>query len=306
MVAMSKFIKKIIIFLLPVVIVLCIFEIILRVMPNDYKYKRERLLENAEDIEVLTLGSSHGHYGINPEYLTMKGFNLSNISQSFDLDYKLLETYGSNLDNLKIIIIPVSYFSLFSSLNSGNESWRIKNYVLYYHINDVFSVQNSFEILNGTVISNLYRIYQYVKNRDNLITVSDTGFGLNYSSTVKNDLAETGKTAAMRHIHYDKKMFSHNQRMAQNIIAWCKKRGIKIAFVTLPAYYTYVKELDSIQLHETINYMATVDKENDHVCYYNYLEDNDFIADDFFDADHLNEMGAEKFTKKIDKIIMCL
>jgi hypothetical protein len=301
---MKKFIQKIIIFFLPVVIALCIFEMLLQIIPNDYKYKRDQLLKNSKDIEVLILGNSHAHYGINPEYLTMKGFNFSNISQSLDLDYRLLENYGSALDNLKTIVVPVSYFSLFSRLASGNESWRIKNYVLYYHIKGMFSIQNNFELLNGTMLSNLYRLYQYMKDRNRLITVSNDGFGLSYSSAVKNNLEETGETAALRHTHYDTKIFSYNQEMIQNIIEWCSKRNITLIFVTLPAYYTYRNNLDSNQLNETINYMVNIEEEHNNVFYYNFLENNDFISDDFYDADHLNEIGAKKFTKKIDRIII--
>jgi hypothetical protein len=301
---MKNFIRKIIIFFLPVVIVLCILEIVLQLIPNDYKYKRDQLLKNAKNIEVLILGNSHAHFGINPRYLTMEGFNFSNISQSFDLDYSLLETYESNLDNLKIVVVPVSYFSLFSRLASGNESWRMKNYVLYYHIKHSFSIQNNFELLNGTMLSNLYRVYQYITDRNRLITVSDDGFGLSYSSTVKNDLEETGKTAALRHTHYDTEIFLYNQEMIQNIIGWCNKRNITLIFVTLPAYYTYRNKLEGNQLNEMINYMVNIGEEYNKVYYYNFLEDRDFVTDDFYDADHLNEIGAEKFTKKIDSIIL--
>jgi hypothetical protein len=303
---MNKFMRRLIIFFLPVIVVVCILEVFLRIIPNDYKYKRDQLLENAENVEILILGNSHAHYGINPEYLTMRGFNFSNISQSLDLDYALLETYGSKLENLKIVIIPVSYSSLFSSLLYGDEAWRIKNYVLYYRIKCATSIQNNFELLNGTMIANLYRLYQYMKDRGGGggITVSDAGFGLKYSSTIKNNLEETGKTAALRHTYYDEKIFFHNQEMIQNIIEWCNKKDVKVVFVTLPAYYAYVNELNDIQLNKTINYTDDIVEKAENVYYYNFLEDNNFIADDFFDADHLNETGAEKFTKMIDEIII--
>jgi hypothetical protein len=303
--AMKKFIPKIIIFFLPVVIVLCILEMLLQIIPNDYKYKRDQLLKNAKDIEVLILGSSHTYYGINPDYLTLRGFNLANGSQSLELDYSLLETYGSNLDNLKIVVVPVSYFSLYYELALWSESWRIKNYVLYYHIKYPFSIKNNFELLNSTVISNLYRLYQYITDRDSPIAVSDAGFRLSGTSTVDNDLEKTGRDRALAHTgFYDTERFFYNQKMIKNIIEWCNKRNITLIFVTAPAYYTYRDNLDKVQLNETINYMVNIGKENNNVYYYNFLEDNDFIADDFFDADHLNEIGAKKFTKKIDRIII--
>jgi hypothetical protein len=49
--------------------------------------------------------------------------------------------------------------------------------------------------------------------------------------------------------------------------------------------------------------MLHIEKENENVYYYNFINDNDFLENDFFDADHLNELGAMKFTKKIDDVI---
>jgi hypothetical protein len=49
--------------------------------------------------------------------------------------------------------------------------------------------------------------------------------------------------------------------------------------------------------------MIKIERENENVYYYNFLDDNDFVEDDFFDADHLNELGAMKFTKKVDSAI---
>ena len=43
-------------------------------------------------------------------------------------------------------------------------------------------------------------------------------------------------------------------------------------------------------------------KLNDSI-YYNFLTDKSFIAEDYYDADHLNEIGAKKLTLKIDSII---
>jgi hypothetical protein len=41
----------------------------------------------------------------------------------------------------------------------------------------------------------------------------------------------------------------------------------------------------------------------DNVTYQNFLLDSSFSAIDFFDADHLNEIGAKKLTSKLDTLI---
>ena len=39
------------------------------------------------------------------------------------------------------------------------------------------------------------------------------------------------------------------------------------------------------------------------VIYKNYMYDKMFIENDFYDADHLNEIGAEKLTKLLNNLI---
>lgn len=279
-------------------------EYSLRAIPNNYKYKKECLLKEADNIEILVLGSSHTNYGINPDFFLLDGFNFSNISQSLDLDYELLKKYGTKIKNLEYVIIPVSYFSLFSSLLKETENWRVKNYYLYYGVvpdKSSLSVKNLFELSNGTIISNISRIYHSYKDKTNLITVSDKGFGLDFNSGVKNDMEETGKAAALRHTHIDSEMFEYNKKIIGKIVEWCKKRNIKLIFITLPAYYTYREKLDEEQLNKTINYMKSIVDNN--VYYYNLLDEDNFPEEDFFDADHLNGAGAMKLTKIINDFI---
>jgi hypothetical protein len=294
------------IFFIPVIIVLCLTELFLRIIPNDYKYKKEQLLNQSQNIQILVLGSSHAHYGIDPNYFSIAGFNFANISQSLDIDYKLLEKYGDKLVQLKYVVIPISYSTLFSTLGTGNENWRIKNYILYYNISASFSFGNYFELLNGTMLSNAGRLYQYIKDQSKLITVSDKGFGLNYSSNIKNDMEKTGEAAALRHTHFDTNIFNYNKTILDQIIKWCNAKNVKLVFITFPAYDTYKDKLDNNQLQETINYMDLIGERNDNVYYFNLLNENDFIQEDFFDADHLNEIGASKLTKKINNILLVI
>ena len=71
------------------------------------------MLFRSENIKALFLGSSHTYYGINPEYFSRNSFNMSQMSQSLDLDYKILEKFEGRLSNIEYIILPISYFSLF-------------------------------------------------------------------------------------------------------------------------------------------------------------------------------------------------
>lgn len=90
---MRGFLLKLILFILPVII-FCVFaEVKLRSIDNDYKYKNEWLGKNASKVKLLTLGSSHTYFGINPEEFSVPAFNLAHVSQDLTFDYFLFEKY---------------------------------------------------------------------------------------------------------------------------------------------------------------------------------------------------------------------
>ena len=124
---MKKFLFHVSKIIIPIVLFFLVLEIAIRNIPNDYQLKKEYLDKNAEEINTLILGSSHTFYGVNPEYFSKKTFNAAYVSQSLDLDFEILNAYNSKLKKLKTVIIPISYFSLFETLETDIEKWRIKN-----------------------------------------------------------------------------------------------------------------------------------------------------------------------------------
>jgi hypothetical protein len=116
----------------------------------------------------------------------------------------------------------------------------------------------------------------------------------------------TGKTASKRHsvnLDKNKTTFSKNIRTINSIIEFANTHNLKIIFITCPAYSSYSKNLNPIQLDSYVNIINQISAKNTNTTYYNLLEDKTFIADDYYDADHLNEIGAKKLTLKIDSII---
>ena len=77
-------------------------------------------------------------------------------------------------------------------------------------------------------------------------------------------------------------------------------RHIKVFLFTPPAYFTYTNNLNQKQLNQTIATAEALKKVNDHVSYINFLNDSTFIKSDFYDADHLNDIGAKKLTETIN------
>lgn len=252
--------------------------------------------------EILILGSSHAVAGVNPVCFDDSTYNLANISQSLNYDEKLLKKYAPELANLKVVILPVSYGSLFSRMEKGSEKWRVKNYNIYFSIISSWRISNYAELLNGKVKTNLVRILAYYLHGENLITITPLGFGNNFSSTVKNDLYETGLAASRRHTK-SFKYLKYNLAVLERIAEYCEKNDIILLLFTPPAYQTYRDNVSTEQYNTMLSLTNRMANDSDSVYYFNFFVDTDFTEGDFFDADHLNEKGAEKMSKKLNSIV---
>ena len=278
-------------------------EALIRNIPNDYSYKRGYLDQNASDVEILFLGSSHAYRDINPIYIDANSFNAAYVSQSLYYDYRILEKYNDNWARLKYIVIPVSYFSLFYKLEDSPESWRIKNYSIYYYIRTTYHIADYSELLSNKLNINLERIFAYYSAGQTNITSSNLGWGAKDKPTIKFDFAEKGEEAAQRHTVANDVFFDENVNVLRSIISFAEAHDAQIIFYTPPAFKTYVENLNERQLSRTILTMTELDNAYPNVIYMNFLTSDLFGQSDFYDADHLNEIGARKFTLEIGKLI---
>jgi hypothetical protein len=305
---MDKFIKNTLIFIFPILILGIGIEVLMRNIPNVYSYKKAYLDKNSRKLKVLYLGQSHTFFGINPSYSKYKSFNAAYVSQSIDLDWAILRKYQSQWDSLRYIIIPVDYFSLFSKLENGVEASRMKNYRIYYDIdpNPYSNILNKFEIFSNTPITLKEKIQDYyIRKIPPSIKCSELG----YYSTLKNgkrDLIVTGKKDAELHTRADKGNFNEIFKDLKSILEFAEAKKIKVLIFTSPAYYSYVQNLDTNQLNITYRTIAELDKSHGNVTYIDLLTDSSFNSNDFYDADHLNDIGAQKLTMKLDSIISFL
>ena len=295
---MRKFIIKILFFLSPILIIAISIEILLRNIPNDYSYKNNYLEENADNLETLFLGSSHSYYGINPQYCTGNSFNASHISQTIDLDFQLLKKYSSDLKNLKFLVIPIDYFTLYSRTSTDVESWRMKNYHIYYNLKTSLNPIDYFELFSFNLNQNYKRISEYYFRNKNNLTCSKLGYGNIIEKQA--DLIESGKIAAARHTIYDEKYINESIEIINDFIYYAEENNILILFYTSPAYITYRANLNSTQLNFTIKTIDSICNNHKNSVYINLLDDERFLKDDFRDADHLNRNGAIKLTTIID------
>lgn len=279
-------------------------EFLLRQVANTYEYKYDWMQRNASEVEVLILGSSHTYFGIRPEYIDGKTFNLANVSQEYTQDLFLLEYWQDKYKQLKKIIVPVSYFSLFiNSIEDGDEWYRLRYYQIYMDYNkNLLNPRYNFELSHWPSakkkFDKLFQTFDY-----NIIPCDKWGWGSHYRLADKDRTNwDDIKTAIKRveiHTTSNWKYVEENYTKLENIARFCKKHKIQLVLVTTPCWHLYYNNVNKKQLSIMYNLTQQLLKKYD-LIYLDYFQDERFVADDFYDIDHLSDIGAIKFSKIIN------
>lgn len=297
-------------FFLPIVTIAFVAEYSLRQIPNDYSYKNQWMEMNSKNIDVLCLGPSTVYYGINPYFFTKRAFNASHVSQSINYDRFIFSKFFNRMDSLKYLILDIDYWSPFSSLETGDEWWRAKNYAIYYGsdyhngelkynyelaVHKIGTFKTAFKGLETTL-----GVTEYSN-----INVNKLGFGLNYSSKNKRRDWDNGKLNALRQNDWIKKqiplhLIERNRLFIDEIIKKCKEKGVKVLLITSPTYTTFRENLDTNYLKIKNDFCRSFVIETNNIAFADFSNDVRFVEEDFFDAYHLNEIGARKLTTIIN------
>jgi hypothetical protein len=291
-----KLLRKLALFFIPIIIAAFILEMTLRSIPNDYKFKKQQLLMRSDSIEILILGGSHTAYDIIPDYLNKNSFNLAYVSQTLHLDKLVFNRFKSQLPNLRVVILMMAYPTLSHKPNEGEESWRKFNYYRYYDIKPEQKLQAYYlELFNIPFNQNIDRIINYLTKKT-ILTCDSDGWFHNYTHLKSVDLEKTSVTAAKRHENGSQD-FTSNLATLEELIETCRQDNIKVFILSMPLYKTYIKHLNPEKLAKTFNVTIQIANKYDNVEYLNFSSDPRFESLDFYDADHLNDLGAKKFTE---------
>ena len=285
---MKKFILKVLLYLFSLGIVFLLMEYRIGKVPNTYSYKRQCLEQQLDSIQVLVLGSSRSLYGIDPAYFTLHGFNLGNVSQSIYYDTHLTLKYLDQMPKLKYVLINLSYTSLGASLGDGIEAWRE-----YYSKTYLYPIN----LLPGLLVKG---------SKAGLINGMNRN-GYSILDTTKNYMSISDSLGKERVVFNEKNYKAYHQ--AENIanlegmLAALRKRNVQPVFIYPPALSTFYKYVSPTIEQENERMLRSIcDKYN--AGFYNYFRDSRFVERDFNDNDHLNFLGAAKFSKIINDEIL--
>jgi hypothetical protein len=302
---MKLFIKKILLYSIPILLLAVISEYLLRKVPNDYNTKVEKYKTDATNIRVWILGSSYGLYNLNPAWFELDTYNGSHVLQSLDLDTKIFEKYEGRFSNLQYVIMPVTFASFFYRLEDTRSRFLLKNYAVYYGFSGGLNPANYLEILDQPFSVNRTHLFDYYLKKKSHLKITALGFDSTYHSTEKKTSID-GPTAGEAIERLDMKGISlvdEQKRNLELIIEKCRERKIKLLLFTPPAYEGFYTPADTLHLNTSIRACQEMQDKYDNVRYYNFLGDSSFTIDDFYDYSHLNQFGSKKLSAKFNQIL---
>jgi hypothetical protein len=300
---MKNFLTKLMLFLLPIVLAGGLAEGALRAIPNDYATKAKAVIDKAESLEVLFFGSSHTLYGIDPSVMSVEGYNLAHPSQSLDLDYRLYQRFAPQLPQLTTVVITVSSFSLFSTLATGLEQWRLANYAMYYDLDLPWSLENQTELFSNAFKTSALKLWRYYVSNQNPIRINDFGFQAKPASTTL-DFTGSAILAASRHTYTDWSALEQQTQALTEFVAAAIAKGQRVILLIPPATAAYVERISTAQMTKTREILEGLAESNPLVTVLDLLSDDRFELSDFYDADHLNQQGAHKLSKLLESVIL--
>lgn len=310
---MKPFIKKFLIFLVPLLVCLIYIETYLQFYPSIFQLKAKFINANKDKVSVLILGSSHNQESVNPEYFTKEVVtNQAFGGQDLVLDSRMLNKFIPGLPKLKYVFLELGYHSLEFGDSFDNE--RNNLYLRYYGINNFGRLVNPLdysifiphpklymEFLNPFLEKTAVNKYGFATELSRFERGIQRFPNLNYDSAEINK--DRNNLFITRHQYEDVKAYEKNKQIFEGMVATCVKNKITPVILLTPVYKTYFEEMlpaKNQRRKELIKYL--IDKYPSTVLL-NYENTGEFKITDFTNDDHLNPEGAKLFTLKLDSIL---
>lgn len=297
---MTKLIKKILFVALPVLAFIAVFELLARTIPTSYSQKHHALSAKKHSVEVLVMGSSHANFGIDPQYFGRPGFNMANTSQCLSQDYQLLLKYLPECNNLKLVLVPISYFTLQTDLALSPEAWRCAYYSIYMGVNADASA-SGWELKNHSALALWEGPVGVLKNlkKAKKLRINDFGYQAPEPNKQRVDEVINDSTGQQRVAYHDQIMnpsvMELNLAALGQMAELLKNKNIRMVLLVTPVYQTYARHVAANNYEAMVKGIAEVSNRYG-IKSYNYFYDKRFDIGDFWDNDHLNERGAKKLS----------
>jgi len=277
---MGKFIKHIIAFS-----VFCLLLMTVVYFINIYNFNKSS--PSLANTRVLILGDSHPQFAVNPS-LFESAVNLSQAAEPYALSYWKLKFLAKDKtpDTLVLGFAPQNLAG-FNDLKFINETWANEMFMRAYPIKS-FLFLEPIDISYGDY-ARVFFLQMLLVPRKNHVN-----FMGEFSESKKSNLKNVDNPINRHYFSVDYKISQTNEIYLDSILAFCRDNNIVPVLVSPPVHKDYYQKIPKENM-EYYNRRKMELKENGVLV----IDETATIFEDslFFNFDHLNVYGANKFTE---------
>lgn len=303
---MSLFLRRLALFLLPMVLVAIGTEVYVRGIPNSYGIKQHALEQMGDSVETIILGNSHAYSGIRPELLPGTVLNLANVSQTVDLDRALLLRCVKGCPRLRNVVMVADNSNLFDrSMEETDEWFRITYYTLYMHRlggHNPFFSRYGLELLHFPSLQGKVKKWMQMRRPDCTPLGWDTDNGLE-AKDLEHWNTSLVTDALRRHTCRDWELAAHNAAIVKEIAHLCRQHELRLTLVSTPVSPAYAAGIPDNQ--QTFIEQVLQDCHNRYGArILDASRMQGYADDEYFDPDHLTHQGAALFTEEVRAMVL--
>ena len=307
---MRKFLTNIAIFSILVFLLFTTIEVALLFIPNTYSYKRDYLENHINDIRVLLMGSSYIEEGVCPGLIGDGCFNMAIAGRNIVYDAEIAKKYFSQMSHLEVVIMPLDY-SIFefgrghkNPLDTRDTDRLTDTYkCMYYKYMNLHI--DSFIYWSEILNSQLNYISRFWQSRQENVECDSLGYvavGLNerkagWEYRAVPPIIDTS-------INIDEEAFRLYWPYFEVIADRVKQSGAIFVLVNTPKYKTYQNDINEDVMQEMNQLIFQLQRKYDNIEYWDFTFNTEFEKDDFYDACHLSDRGAKKFSNMLREKIL--
>lgn len=315
-------------------------ELLREVIANTYDSNYEQIVRrkwfeflksDKNTKSILSTGSSYSWFGLNTSVMEMAVNDISNCGQDMYYSYKIADSILTENSSVEGLVISTMYYNFHYDMSVARDSYikYLLRTILYPLLHDAHNSVDNMDMDVKIRVSllplyenkirqlfNLDKVEDYVieciNSDSNCLDYqsfkqycNDKNVGLKKFETLteqeKEDLIIDTAKKHSKKINYVETESEYID-IFEKILKISNEKGIEPVFVIYPMRELYRKNFNQ-ELKNIFykNFNMFKDKYIYHII--DMYDDSDFDDNDFLDAHHLNFIGAEKASKKVDDFL---
>ncbi|MBP2143880.1 hypothetical protein J2127_001049 [Methanococcus voltae] len=251
------------------------------------------------NLELVNFGTSHGMMGIDYQNEPYNAFNFGLTNQLLYYDYCLLEQYSDHLNEDCVVIIPVSYLSLYHNYSEQlpKQEPRYYGYLDDKYLNITFEKYIRY-VLFPILSSGNGNILYLIKDKANI----SNPWKYNIKYMGENELIDNAENCVRYHYYSKLQVFrpvdNKSVYYTKKMIEYCKNNGYTPVLITIPTTDEYTNKIPQKVYDEFYSIVPGIAEEYN-VTYLDYSNHTEISSNHtlFSDSTHLNVNGRKAFTK---------